>query len=238
MAYVYRHIRLDKNEPFYIGIACNKRNDYVRAYEKSRRSDWWKKIVLKTDYRVEIIIDDVSPDFAKEKEKEFIQLYGRRDLKTGSLVNMTNGGDGMINLIFTKQHRERLSISAKKRIVTEEQKIKLRQSRIGRKLSQEHKDKISQYMKRYIATDSLRAFRSDRMLKNNPSKGKLGVNSKGFKGYIAAYKNGFLYGIYEGVYDAARNLNNSPTNINRCITGKGKTSKGYTYKRIASKDMA
>jgi hypothetical protein len=29
--YVYRHIRLDKNEPFYIGIK-NKKN-YARAYQ-------------------------------------------------------------------------------------------------------------------------------------------------------------------------------------------------------------
>lgn len=29
--YVYRHIRLDKNEPFYIDIGCKKQ--YARAYE-------------------------------------------------------------------------------------------------------------------------------------------------------------------------------------------------------------
>ena len=32
MAYIYRHIRLDKNEPFYIGIGSDK--DYKRAYNK------------------------------------------------------------------------------------------------------------------------------------------------------------------------------------------------------------
>ena len=34
MAYVYRHIRLDKNEPFYIGIGSDK--EYKRA-DLSRR---------------------------------------------------------------------------------------------------------------------------------------------------------------------------------------------------------
>ena len=42
--YVYKHIRLDRNEVFYIGIG-NKKN-YGRAYEFvfSKRSEFWKKI--------------------------------------------------------------------------------------------------------------------------------------------------------------------------------------------------
>ena len=44
--YLYRHIRLDKNEPFYIGIGTkvNKKSflkvtsEYVRAYSKTRRN--------------------------------------------------------------------------------------------------------------------------------------------------------------------------------------------------------
>ena len=31
MAYVYRHIRLDKNEPFYIGIGKDDSGEYKRA---------------------------------------------------------------------------------------------------------------------------------------------------------------------------------------------------------------
>ena len=36
MKVLYRHIRLDKNEPFYIGIGNIK-----RAYNKSERNDIW-----------------------------------------------------------------------------------------------------------------------------------------------------------------------------------------------------
>ena len=57
MAYVYRHIRLDKNEPFYIGIGSDMTNK--RANEKARRSKFWKKIVAKTDYEIEILFDDI-----------------------------------------------------------------------------------------------------------------------------------------------------------------------------------
>lgn len=95
MSYVYRHIRLDKNEPFYIGIG----NDFTkkRANEKARRSKLWKKIVAKSDYEVEILFDDITYDEAKLKEIEFISLYGRIDLGNGTLANLTGGGDGTIN---------------------------------------------------------------------------------------------------------------------------------------------
>lgn len=46
MYYVYRHIRLDKNQPFYIGIgerndsALNVEQEYKRAHCKIGRSDF------------------------------------------------------------------------------------------------------------------------------------------------------------------------------------------------------
>ena len=55
MAYVYRHIRLDKNEPFYIGIGSD--SDYKRANElrNARRNPIWHKIACKTEIEVEIV---------------------------------------------------------------------------------------------------------------------------------------------------------------------------------------
>lgn len=87
---VYRHIRLDKNVPFYIGIG----KDISRPYNKKDRSKFWKSIISKTEYIVEILFDNLIKEQAVEKELEFIKLYGRVDLKTGSLCNMTNGGEG------------------------------------------------------------------------------------------------------------------------------------------------
>jgi hypothetical protein len=95
MPYVYRHIRLDKNEPFYIGIGSDMTNK--RANERARRSELWKKIVAKSEYEIEILFDDITYEEAKLKEIEFIKLYGRIDLCNGTLANLTNGGDGTIN---------------------------------------------------------------------------------------------------------------------------------------------
>ena len=124
MAYVYRHIRLDKNEVFYIGIGAQK--NFKRAYTHSSRNKYWKNIVNLTDYKVEIILDDISWEEACDKEKEYIKLYGRKDKFLGTLSNMTDGGEGTLGCIPSRESVER---GSKKRIglkVSEELKERLR----------------------------------------------------------------------------------------------------------------
>lgn len=98
--YLYRHIRLDKNEPLYIGVAkkANKKfkkfeTEYSRAFEKRTRSNIWKGITTRTDYKVEIILESDDKKFIEEKEIEFIALYGRIVLGTGTLTNLHRGGN-------------------------------------------------------------------------------------------------------------------------------------------------
>ena len=166
--YCYRHIRLDTNVPFYIGIGrknnkkkrfTSTKNEYMRAYKSYGRSEYWENITNKTNYEVEIIFESNSEEEIKNKELEFIKLYGRRDLGLGTLVNMTDGGEGVINWSFeakkkmsdrrknstpwnkglTKETDERVkkySDSLKGQIkppVSEETKRKSIQSRIGQK---------------------------------------------------------------------------------------------------------
>ena len=105
--YLYRHIRLDKNIPFYIGIGTKPINvkfkslkrEFWRAYSKSHRNKFWKNITNKTKYEIEILYEDNNFEIIKEKEKEFIKLYGRKDLKKGELCNLTDGGEGTVNYI-------------------------------------------------------------------------------------------------------------------------------------------
>ena len=93
--YIYRHIRPDTNEVFYIGRGSDiSKGHSKRHYEKSNRNRWWKAVVAKNngEYEVEIMFRASTEDLINEKEKEFISLYGRRDLKKGTLVNLTDGG--------------------------------------------------------------------------------------------------------------------------------------------------
>lgn len=102
--YLYRHIRLDKNEPFYIGVGTksNKLTDshtyksiYDRAYSKETRNDIWHNIVKKNDlnFKVEILIESNNYNFILRKEKEFISMYGKKKFG-GLLANLTDGGEG------------------------------------------------------------------------------------------------------------------------------------------------
>lgn len=124
MPYVYKHIRLDTKQPFYIGIG--NADNFYRSRSKSGRNKEWKNIVGKYGYEIEIIFKHNDYEVVKEKEKEFIELYGRIDLGCGLLCNNTSGGQGSLN-----------------RKVSDITKEKIRQTQIGKTISQEHRDKIS-----------------------------------------------------------------------------------------------
>lgn len=120
--YLYRHIRLDKNVPFYIGIgtrntrfAKGHRSDYQRAYNKVTRSKIWWDIVNKTPYQVEIMLESDDNDFIKQKEREFINLYGRINLRNGTLSNLTDGGEGKYNTIISAETKVKQSLNHRSR---------------------------------------------------------------------------------------------------------------------------
>lgn len=118
MAVVYRHRRLDNNTIFYIGIGVNEK----RAYQLRSRNSLWKNIVSKTDYKVEIIAENIDYNKAKELEIFLISIYGRRDLNNGILCNMTDGGDGNTNMSLDIKNKISASLKGSKQ--SEETKLK------------------------------------------------------------------------------------------------------------------
>lgn len=95
--YLYRHIIITTGEVFYIGISRSE--NYKRAYSNRSRSNFWNNIVKKyCDYEVQILTTNLTKEEACELETMLIQWYGRRDLKNGTLVNLTDGGDGVVKL--------------------------------------------------------------------------------------------------------------------------------------------
>ena len=110
--YLYRHVRLDTNEVFYVGIGTKRKHvkyfksykyEYYRAYRISLKKSFWNNIVNKTKYEIEILLESDDYDFIKQKEIEFIKLYGRRNLGLGPLVNLTDGGEGTSGYIMTEE---------------------------------------------------------------------------------------------------------------------------------------
>lgn len=58
LGYLYRHIRLDTNMPFYIGISTVNDGKHERAYTKGSRSKEWYDITDNTEYRVDILLEN------------------------------------------------------------------------------------------------------------------------------------------------------------------------------------
>lgn len=160
--YLYRHIRLDKNIPFYIGISniyndyeyTSQKSKYKRAYDIIRRSKLWKKIASKTQFRVEIIFITTDINLIEEKEKEFIKLYGRIDNKTGSLANHNNGGTGLRSKKHSDDTKNKIRNSLLGRIGsflnkkhTDETKKLMSIKQKGKSLSDKHKKILSDKMK-------------------------------------------------------------------------------------------
>lgn len=148
MAYIYRHIRLDKNEPFYIGIGSD--DNYKRAYSEKNRNKYWKNIIGATKYEVEVMLDDLTWKEVCEKEKEFIALYGRKDQNKGPLCNYTDGGEGVLGLIVSQESREKMRKAQTGKIHSPEQ-IAKRAAKMsgagnpwyGKTFSEEYKQKLS-----------------------------------------------------------------------------------------------
>ena len=85
--YTYAYLRKGDGTPYYIGKGKGK-----RAYDSTHR-------VKVPDDRDRIIFlkENVSEREAWDYEREMIQFYGRKDLGTGILRNMSDGGEGPAN---------------------------------------------------------------------------------------------------------------------------------------------
>jgi hypothetical protein len=224
--YLYRHIRLDKNEPFYIGIGTKQprthnsvKSEYRRAHETNRKESYiWNNIVNKTSYEIEILFESDDYNFIKEKEIEFISLYGRINNNTGILSNMTDGGDGFIGYIPSKEKIEKHKIFMTGRKQSQEEKQKRNESRKGYLHSEETKLKIS---------NSHKGKKTSKEHLEKLYKGHILANSKPINQYDL---EGNFIKEWQSATIAAKEINLHPTSIRHCVQGKTKTSGGYIWK--------
>lgn len=133
---VYFHIIPSKNEVFYVGIG-----KLERAYSKDSRNDWWYNITKKYDFEVLIVNKEISWEEACQLEMKYISEIGRRDLGLGTLVNLTNGGEGNIEL--SQDVKDKISEKLKGRKLTVETRNKISEKLKGKKVSDETKIRMS-----------------------------------------------------------------------------------------------
>lgn len=93
MYYVYEHYKKDTDMIFYVGIGRSEDGKYERAGSSLKRNPHWKSVSKKHGFYYKIVFESESRDEVCQKEIDLILKYGRKDLKNGSLVNKTTGGE-------------------------------------------------------------------------------------------------------------------------------------------------
>ena len=128
--YTYAYLRED-GTPYYIGKGKNR-----RAYQK------YHSVNLPPTERILFLKQNITEEEAFGHEKYMIAILGRKDLGTGILRNMTDGGEGTSGVLRSKEYRKKQSISQKER--------KTIHGMLGKKHTPEAIEKIKEKRSRQI----------------------------------------------------------------------------------------
>ena len=218
---LYRHIRPDKDEPFYIGIG----EKYRATNFLDGRNKHWKSIFNQNNKNIEVDIleEGLSWEDACKKEVWWISFYGRSDLGKGPLCNLTNGGEGGYGRINTPEQiegkRQRMLVHGDRirACKTSEGLERTRQSAIGRVKSKEERSKISasKLGKKNKMTDKFKRYL-------NTMKG----SSSPFAKKVIDTDTGITYGC---IRDAAISIGMTPACLARKINGSRNNNTSFTY---------
>jgi hypothetical protein len=132
--YVYFYLRTD-GTPYYCGKGCNG-----RAYSKNHTVP-----IPKDKSKIVIAEKNLTEIGSLALERFYIRWYGRKDLGTGILRNMTDGGDGVSG--HSDYTIDKIRKNTKIGMNIPEIRAKLSAANKGKKASPETKAKMSKRMK-------------------------------------------------------------------------------------------
>lgn len=109
--YVYVHRRNDTNVVFYVGKGAHRKSrggrTFERAHAATTRNALWRRVVAAAGgFTVEIVAECATDEDACAVEMS-------RIAGTTGLVNLTAGGDGRRNGVFSEQERLKRSLAAR-----------------------------------------------------------------------------------------------------------------------------
>jgi len=133
--YVYTHRRADTGAVFYVGKGRNR-----RAWNRSTRNAYWKKIAAKTDVIVEIVKDGLSELCAFSMEKALIYCLKAKGLV---LANLSFGGEGPTGRVFSEETREKMRLAKLGTKQSDEHRAAIAKAHKGKVFSEAHKMSLS-----------------------------------------------------------------------------------------------
>jgi hypothetical protein len=210
--YVYVHRRKTDGSVFYVG----KGKGY-RFKEIKNRNIYWKRIVNRSGFTVDIVVNNINEICAFSIERALIKFYGRKNLS-----NMTDGGEGISGFRHSEKTKEALrgpnpnaNPWNKGKKVPDYLKVKFRDAKLGKKQSPEHAEKSRKSKLGVKVADTSKM----NLEKRRPIKNNLGE-------------------IFVSANDAARQvsvklgINASQGNISMAANGHRKTAYGLEWSYI------
>jgi hypothetical protein len=139
MFYTYLYLRED-GTPYYVGKGVR-----YRAFgQKTHR------VKVPIDRSRILVQEHPSEEDAFFAEKFLIAYYGRKDLGTGRLLNMTDGGEGASGHVLSEEHKAKIGRAHTGQKRTEHARQHMREARLGVSYgphSAAHNTKISEALK-------------------------------------------------------------------------------------------
>ena len=124
--YTYAYLREDRT-PYYIGKGCGR-----RCYSQARH-----RVKVPSKERIIFLKKNISEADAIKHERYLIAVLGRKDLGTGILRNLTEGGEGTAGWRMPKHMKDAMSVRHKGKSLSPEHLEALRLSNVGRSKSSE-----------------------------------------------------------------------------------------------------
>jgi hypothetical protein len=124
--YTYAFLRED-GSPYYIGKGSGR-----RAWRSDNRRAAKRPV---NPSRILILKENLTEEEAFRHERYMISVLGRKDLGSGILRNMTDGGEGASGAIRSEELRRKLSELRRGKKPSEETRRTMSESRLGKKNS-------------------------------------------------------------------------------------------------------
>ena len=166
--YVYLDPRPGKGlQPIYVGKGTVDLDRASYHWEKRCVNPFLQNVLdkiraagLVPQITIAAYMDDEEDAFAMERE--LIAEYGRRDLRTGSLCNLTEGGQGTAGLKYSDERLQKV----KEKFSTPEWRLMMSQIALDAWRRPEHREKILAAQKKYRNDPSYRARLREAILKS------------------------------------------------------------------------
>jgi len=218
--FIYLHKNPTNGEIIYVGMGANE----SRPFNFNERNPIWKRYISKHgEPQVEIIHKNLSKKEACKLEMMYISQYGRKLNTSGTLCNISTGGEGgNKGIIWTDEQNKSRSKNRKGYKHSEETKTKMRNKKLGKPLSKEHKIKMSEARLGVKQPNISKALTG--------KKQSIEEIRKRYKPVQQIDKQGNIIQEYESLSSACKAIKRDIAGLSNALSGKQKTCGGFIWK--------